>query len=631
MKKAGFSDRCHGTRRPRAGFLLWIAGAALGAATPAWAQSVTTFTTPGAVSYPVRANVTQVLVELAGGGGGGGGYDVNVGGTGGVGGAFGARVAVTPGATLSGAVAGGGGGGIASNYGAGNRIMPPPWGGTGGIGGFAGGTGGEPGLAGYSGGGGGGGGSTVLTGTGFALQAAGGGGGAGANLGGVGVNGGAALAAASNAGCGAGAAGAAGGSVPTSQDGGGGGGGGAGFPSGAGGTGGTDSSTFSTGGGGGTSCYTGATLATTSLVGGAGGAGQSAWTTPGFRGNPGGDGRLRITEVLGRITVNKEAIANWPAGQTASLQFTATCASGSYSATLNFSGAPAGVDIADVPLGTTCSVTETLPTAPTGYSWGTATVAPSTAFAVQPDVVPVVNATNVLVANPVAQLDSGSVRTGTGGTAVVNVAANDTVNGAAATLGAGGNATVATSGAWPAGITLDPATGAVNVAATVGAGNYSMTYQLCDRLTPPHCTTAQVTVTVSSVVAQPDTGAVTVGTASTAVANIAANDSINGAPATLGAGGNATVAASGTWPAGITLDPATGAVNVAATVAAGTYTMNYQLCDRSTPPVCVQSMITVQASLAAGLIGVPTLGQWALLWLGLMMAGLGWREHRRRA
>ena len=629
MKKAGFSDRCHGTRRPRAGFLLWIAGAALGAVTPAWAQSVTTFTTPGAVSYPVRANVTQVLVELAGGGGGGGGYDVNVGGTGGVGGAFGARVAVTPGATLSGAVAGGGGGGIASNYGAGNRIMQPPWGGTWGLGGFAGGTGGEPGLAGYSGGGGGGGGSTVLTGTGFALQAAGGGGGAGANLGGVGVNGGAALAAASNAGCGAGAAGAAGGSVPTSQDGGGGGGGGAGFPSGAGGTGGTDNSTFSTGGGGGTSCYTGATLATTSLVGGAGGAGQSAWTTSGFRGNPGGAGRLRITEVLGRITVNKGAIANWPAGQTASLQFTATCASGSYSATLNFSGAAASVDIADVPLGTTCSVTETLPTAPTGYSWGTATMAPSTSFAVQPDVVPVVNVTNVLVANPVAQPDSGSVRTGTGGTAVVNVAANDTVSGAAATLGAGGNATVATSGAWPAGITLDPATGAVNVAATVGAGNYSMTYQLCDRLTPPHCTTAQVTVTVSSVVAQPDTGAVTVGAASTAVANIAANDSINGAPATLGAGGNATVAASGTWPAGITLDPATGAVNVAATVAAGTYTMNYQLCDRSTPPVCVQSMITVQASL--GLIGVPTLGQWALLCLGLMMAGLSWREHRRRA
>ena len=132
MKKAGFSDRCHGTRRPRAGFLLWIAGAALGAATPAWAQSVTTFTTPGAVSYPVRANVTQVLVELAGGGGGGGGYDVNVGGRGGVGGAFGAQVAVTPGATLSGAVAGGGAGGIASNDGAGNRIMPPPWGGTGG-------------------------------------------------------------------------------------------------------------------------------------------------------------------------------------------------------------------------------------------------------------------------------------------------------------------------------------------------------------------------------------------------------------------------------------------------------------------------------------------------------------------
>ena len=89
MKKAGFSDRCHGTRRPRAGLLLWIAGAALGAATPAWAQSVTTFTTPGAVSYPVRANVTQVLVELAGGGGGGGGFGGFGGGSSGGGGASG--------------------------------------------------------------------------------------------------------------------------------------------------------------------------------------------------------------------------------------------------------------------------------------------------------------------------------------------------------------------------------------------------------------------------------------------------------------------------------------------------------------------------------------------------------------
>ncbi|MCB6077309.1 hypothetical protein, partial [Flavobacterium psychrophilum] len=65
------------------------------------------------------------------------------------------------------------------------------------------------------------------------------------------------------------------------------------------------------------------------------------------------------------------------------------------------------------------------------------------------------------VVNPVAE--NGTVPA-TGGVAILNVAANDVVNGLPATLGVSGNATIATSGVWPSGITLNPATGAINVA-----------------------------------------------------------------------------------------------------------------------------------------------------------------------
>jgi uncharacterized repeat protein (TIGR01451 family) len=199
---------------------------------------------------------------------------------------------------------------------------------------------------------------------------------------------------------------------------------------------------------------------------------------------------------------------------------------------------------------------------------------------------------------PVA--DTGSTPAGTASTAIANVAANDTVNGAAATLGASGNATVAQSGTWPAGIALNTTTGAITTTAAVPIGTYSVAYQLCDRNTPPDCATVTDTVTVNaSIIPVADTGSATAGTASTAIANVAANDTVNGAAATLGASGNATVAQSGTWPAGIALNTASGAVTTTAAVAPGTYSVAYQLCDRNAPPDCatVTDTVTVNASI----------------------------------
>ncbi|ENA1815820.1 hypothetical protein ABF174_002468, partial [Flavobacterium psychrophilum] len=69
----------------------------------------------------------------------------------------------------------------------------------------------------------------------------------------------------------------------------------------------------------------------------------------------------------------------------------------------------------------------------------------------------------------------------TGGVAILNVAANDVVNGLPATLGVSGNATttIATSGVWPVGVTLNPTTGAINVAVGTIPGVYPVTYELC--------------------------------------------------------------------------------------------------------------------------------------------------------
>ena len=227
------------------------------------------------------------------------------------------------------------------------------------------------------------------------------------------------------------------------------------------------------------------------------------------------------------------------------------------------------------------------------------------------------NASVVVAPAVVATPNSGTAAAGTASTPVPNVAADDTINGQPATLGASGNATVEMVGTWPQGITLDPATGAVKVPATAAHGEYTMDYKLCDKSSPANCKTTTVTIKVVAVTPKPDGGSAAAGTASTPVPNVAANDTINGQPATLGASGNATVEKVGTWPQGFTLDPATGAVKTDDKVQPGDYTMDYRLCDKSTPTAnCKTATVTVKVSEA---VPVPTLGGWALGLLSLLL------------
>ncbi|HNJ64096.1 MAG TPA: hypothetical protein PLK16_12290, partial [Saprospiraceae bacterium] len=83
--------------------------------------------------------------------------------------------------------------------------------------------------------------------------------------------------------------------------------------------------------------------------------------------------------------------------------------------------------------------------------------------------------------------ETGTVYSYTGGTAIANVVSNDLINGSPATLGGAGNATIAQSGSWPSGISLNTSTGAITVTPGTPAGTYQVPYQICDKLSPPNC------------------------------------------------------------------------------------------------------------------------------------------------
>jgi uncharacterized repeat protein (TIGR01451 family) len=176
-----------------------------------------------------------------------------------------------------------------------------------------------------------------------------------------------------------------------------------------------------------------------------------------------------------------------------------------------------------------------------------------------------------------------------GATAVLNVFGNDTLNGVAVNA---------------ADITLTPVTtgpltvnanGTVDVAPNTPAGTYTISYTICEVLNPANCDTATVTVTVvvsaAPIQAVADAGSVPDGGAGgIAVANVLVNDTLNGSPATLA---TVTITQLATSSPNVTLDPATGRVTVAPGSAAGTYTVNYRICEILNPANCSEAVVTV--------------------------------------
>ncbi|MET3020778.1 gliding motility-associated C-terminal domain-containing protein, partial [Flavobacterium hydatis] len=212
----------------------------------------------------------------------------------------------------------------------------------------------------------------------------------------------------------------------------------------------------------------------------------------------------------------------------------------------------------------------------------------------------------IVLKNYVCPIFENGTISSTGGTVFENITSNDKVNGVPVVLGATGNASVAISGIWPTGITLDPLTGKVTVDAGIAPGVYNVVYELCDKMTHQVCATVSNEIKVISVVEPIFENGTISSTGGTVFENITSNDKVNGVPVVLGATGNASVAISGIWPTGITLDPLTGKVTVDAGIAPGTYNIVYELCDKLTPKACatISNEIVVTCNSTANISGI---------------------------
>ncbi len=192
----------------------------------------------------------------------------------------------------------------------------------------------------------------------------------------------------------------------------------------------------------------------------------------------------------------------------------------------------------------------------------------------------------------------------TGGTNVLDVLAGDTLNGTQVTL-AQVNLSVTTP-ATPASPgapvpTLDVATGQVSVPPNTPAGTYTITYQICERLNPSNCATNTATITVDAapIVATNDSATgINGATGATAVVNAFTADTIGGAAAS-NTNAILSVASGSSVPAGLSFDTATGNVDVAPGTPAGTYSFDYQICERLNPTNCRTATITVTVVAAA--------------------------------
>lgn len=195
---------------------------------------------------------------------------------------------------------------------------------------------------------------------------------------------------------------------------------------------------------------------------------------------------------------------------------------------------------------------------------------------------------------------------GTGQTG--SVLANDTVGGAAARAGAGGNATVSFSGALPQGVTV--ADGVLGVARGAVPGSYTLAYQLCETAAPSHCATGSValTVAVPPIAAAADT--LSLGAGETA--SVLTNDQLDGVTA---AAATVAVTTAGTWPAGVTLG-SDGQLTAGSTAAVGATTLAYRICQIAAPTNCadgsvnlsVVSRVAVSGRVVDGLTGAPLPG-----------------------
>jgi len=212
------------------------------------------------------------------------------------------------------------------------------------------------------------------------------------------------------------------------------------------------------------------------------------------------------------------------------------------------------------------------------------------------------NITVTVTAAPIAGIEdsNSSVNGSNGGIAIPNVTSNDTLNGNPVTLGVDANITSVTNNTP---LVIDPTTGAVTVPVGTAAGTYTETYTLCENLNPSNCVDKNISITVNPApidaidddfILNPINGLVggVVGDV-TAVGN----DTLNGLDII---DGKVTLTLTGdTNLSSVPTIENNGSLSIGSDTAAGTYYVEYQVCENLNPSNCDEANATLLVEPAA--------------------------------
>ena len=189
-----------------------------------------------------------------------------------------------------------------------------------------------------------------------------------------------------------------------------------------------------------------------------------------------------------------------------------------------------------------------------------------------------------------AAADQGYAAFAAGGVAVANVLANDTVGGVLATPAIVSLSQVSSS---HAGISLNPATGAVVVAPGTPHGTHTLTYRIVERSNPANSAQAVVTIRPNTIYAGPDSARGSSKTGGVVIASVLANDTFSGARATTA---KVAISLPAALPKGFSLNLATGALSVAPKTSSGLYTFRYRISEIASPANFSEATVTIDLS-----------------------------------
>ena len=193
---------------------------------------------------------------------------------------------------------------------------------------------------------------------------------------------------------------------------------------------------------------------------------------------------------------------------------------------------------------------------------------------------------------------TAAVNGGTGGTTAA-LTLNDVLGEVSVVIGTAPGDVVLTGVTVPLGMTLN-ANGTVSVAPNTPAGNYSLTYKICEVTNITNCSsvTSRIVVSTPVILAVADITAAVDGLLGGITSPLTLNDELGGVTVVIGtAPGNVTLSEV-TVPTGMTLN-ANGTVNIAPNLPVGTYSLTYKICEVNNPTNCssVTSIILVSAPL----------------------------------